>query len=55
MSGRGALLRAFALIGLLLLAASARAQFVPMPNPIPPEPRWGDYDESHSWRDAGWW
>jgi len=36
----------------VFLASSARAQFSTPPAPLP---RWGDYDDSHTWRDASWW
>lgn len=39
----------------LLIAAPARAQFNPWPQPLPSDPIWGDYDEGHAWHDAGWW
>ena len=40
---------------LLILAAPAFAQYKPWPTPLPTVPRWGDYDSSHTWRDAAWW
>src|ERR1700722_5332635 len=40
---------------MLLFAVTAHAQFKAFPNPLPPEPRWGDYDDHHEWRDASWW
>src|SRR5208282_5508039 len=40
---------------LLTLATPAFAQYKPWPSPIPEVPRWGDYDNGHTWRDAAWW
>ena len=40
---------------MLLLAVSAHAQYKPFPNPLPSEPKWGDYDEHHEWHEAKWW
>lgn len=34
-----------------LLVPPARAQW---PG-APPLPRWGDYDDTDTWRDAAWW
>ncbi len=40
---------------MLLFSTVAHAQFKPFPEPLPPQPKWGDYDDSHTWRDAAWW
>jgi hypothetical protein len=40
---------------MLLFAVNAHAQFKAFPDPLPPEPKWGEYDDSHTWRDAKWW
>ena len=40
---------------LLMLATPAFAQYKPWPSPLPPAPAWGEYDDSHTFRDAAWW
>src|ERR1700719_322178 len=40
---------------ILILAGTAFAQYRAWPDPIPPEPAWGDYDDGHVYHDAGWW
>ena len=44
-----------AAIMVLAMAAPAFAEFASWPNPFPPEPHWGDFDEGHTWHDAAWW
>src|ERR1700722_6727599 len=39
----------------VMLTTPAFAQFNPWPQPLPPAPAWGDYDQSHTFRDAAWW
>ena len=49
------LLAAAAATVLLTLSAPAFARFARWPNPMPPAPAWGDYDQGHAWHDATWW
>jgi hypothetical protein len=36
----------------LILAASAFVQYKPWPSPVPPAPRWGDFDNDQVWHPA---
>lgn len=42
-------------IMMLMLTATALAQFNSWPSPLPPAPVRGDYDHGHVWHDASWW
>src|SRR5271170_6764341 len=53
--GRTRILGLVAALATLALAGPAFAQFKPWPNPIPPEPRWGDYNRAHRWQEAAMW